>query len=287
MEKGNNQEYTYIFKLIVVMNFYIEGSLRAVERRFFRIHTLKSAEELEKAHSIDENILRDYRTLHSLYEVGEFLTEGYAGSEPNYVALAYTQIPDKTFNDYGIASNLTNCIYLGSKLSADGIGTRELSRSLLLNPTVKTGPVQYASIERCGSIKNAQVEMAYIRPKVVYLSGFVYKPGSLIHVVKDLKVSGAAAAVLDHEYIHLQGKTALSDPSRMINILRKKHLRKPTIYDRKDLSLEEIVGIYLEKGYNRWLIYEQNQFQVIKPVNPLLHPLSHHTFDKIPLDSYH
>ncbi len=268
------------------MNIHVESSVRAVERRLFYKPELKPAHELEPAKIIGRDIIADFYTVHALYELGQSITDGYAGKEPPYAALAYTQIPDQKFREYGISPDLTNCMYLGSKLSADGIGMPELSRTLILNPTVITGPVQFVSVESCGSIKNARVEMAYVRPKLVYLSGIVYQPGRQIRIVNNVNISGIMAAVLDHEAIHLGGKTALSDPSRMINILKKNSKRKQTVYGN-NASLAEIIDIYVEKSSKPWLIYERNQFKVVVAVNKLLYPLSHHTYKKIPLELFH
>lgn len=268
------------------MNIQIESSVRAVERRILKKPALKSADQLQPAQIIGTETITDFYTVHALYELGQSITDGYAGKEPPYAALAYTQIPDQKFREYGISPDLTNCMYIGSKLSADGIGMSELSRTLILNATVTTGPAQFVSVESCGSIKSARVEMAYARPKLVYLSGIVYQPGRQIRVVNNVNISGIMAAVVDHEAIHLGGKTALSDPSRMINILKKNSRPKQTVYGN-NASLAEIIDIYVEKSSKPWLIYEDNQFKVITPINKVLHPLSHRTYEKIPLELFH
>jgi hypothetical protein len=214
---------------------------------------------LQKAQPIPEQVEKDCSMMFNLYNLGAILTEDH------YYALAYTQIPTKTFRNYGIPESYTNCIYLSREFNECSHGC------LVVNPVFEHSEPSLASIEGCGSVYNGSILMVYLRAEEIYVSGTVYEPGCMLKNWKRKKFTGIKAAALEHEETHKEGKSALDDPSRLeSNFLRTDWGKKDGLYP--DFTLTELIKETIRVGDHKWLIYEDNKYVVVKFERTLRHP---------------
>jgi peptide deformylase len=201
---------------------------------------------------IPDTVLSNPQTLQSLYNLGASMTEGH------FKALAFTQNPEKAFTKYHISKDLNNCIYISSDLHSPFDGC------ILINPTIQSDKKLYPFIERCGSIEHGSVNMIYLRPYRTTISGYAYSPATSLFYIDNYEMNGYMAAIIDHEHKHLQGKSAISDPTRLVNPCTVKDWKLDgKFYDQLDNNFPLVLQHTIHQGDHKWLVFKDHEFKVI------------------------
>ena len=218
------------------------------ERLFHpRIYELKQHDQLRAAEIIPNEDLTDRRILSGLFHMGQTVC-----FSRGFDALAFTQLKDETFVHFGFSHNYTNVIYLGHEHSGP------YHDMLVLNPQVisKPGTPLMAVVESCGSIDDCKSSMVVLRPQTVYFSGIAYHPRTGNIPIENAKAEWITAALLDHEYVHIQGKSALSEPEKICDITEYKDKWVPIsgLYRREESSVEDHIHYVANEKRKNFLI---------------------------------
>lgn len=186
-----------------------------------------------------------------------------------YTALAFNQIQTATLSKIGFGDKKPSLIYVGEIPSLEGT----ISEQLLINPEIQAvGELgDDISIEACGSIvdgDNVNPEMFIIRPAAIIGGAYFWKPGDKKAEFKEFSTALASASVIQHEKNHLNGKTALSDPSSVLDFTDKHILKEIQKY--LGVYRYDILGILLK--FKHWLVYDSSskEFKVVGPTGNLV-----------------
>jgi len=181
-----------------------------------------------------------------------------------YTALAFNQIQRNTLSKLGFDVERPSIIYVGEIPSH--LGT--ISEQLLINPNIQTIDIlgDGVAIEACGSIidsDNINPEMFIIRPAVIIGGAYFWEPGKTGATYKEFSTAQVSGSVIQHEVKHLEGKTALSDPSQILDFSDVHTLKEMQKYLKTDrYSMLEILT-----RFKHWLIYDSSSkdFKIINP----------------------
>jgi len=209
----------------------------------------------------------DIEEMERLRQMGRTLIHAF----PNFIAVAYTQFPNKAFAFFDADAKHNNAIFL-SDLNDEPYATptvdhTSLADSLLINPTLqisKTDP-QSMFIEGCGSIENANLNMFVKRPRYLTLRTHVYNPELGFQTPTPLRIScrDEAAAICKHETDHLKGRDSTN--ARDVQLFNPWQGTSPIYrgYSRRELvSLAERQHAVAHKDF---LVRRDNELIVVNP----------------------
>jgi hypothetical protein len=180
-----------------------------------------------------------------------------------YTALAFNQIPKETLSKLGFEGVNPSIIYVGNIDRSHG----SISKQLLINPEIQTTNIlgDDVSIEACGSIidrDGINPEMFVLRPAVIVGGAYFWKPGEAKASPKEFSTALASGSVIQHEVKHLEGKTALSDPSQILDFSDEYVLKELA---HKYLRLDRFSMLGLLIRFKHWLVYDKpkDKFKIV------------------------
>lgn len=170
----------------------------------------------------------------------------------NHTAIALNEIDPLLYRTMGI-DQLQNAVYFFDGIN-DQRGRHPFRGYLLINPELRIlSREQILRPEACGSVLDGQVGMFVKLPKIVSVTGHLWKPDYEGPVQVSQTFSDNAAALLVHESRHLNGQTAINFPD--------------TIVDFREISLDPQLKDILNNWWQKWLIFDQRltRFYLLDP----------------------
>lgn len=192
------------------------------------------------------------------------LGKSFLRGNPNFVAVAFTQFREESIKIVNFDPLLRRIIFFPQIFADFSDSYRDC---LLINPEIFIPPdASYnALVEGCGSIEFAKIGMVVRRPYSMFLKTYVWMPGERVFMVSIL-LEGIDAAIVEHEYIHLEGKDATFFPEDILDFTDPKHECWGSRVEVREMVArtirEKMPGSGAE-GYEGWLIYREGRFVVV------------------------
>jgi peptide deformylase len=175
----------------------------------------------------------------------------------NFTAVAFNQLSRATLDKLGFDGKNPNIIFLGKNPDVRD----EISKQLLINPSIQVSPIlgDILGIEGCGSITDSEgimPRMFITRPRLINAETFFWKPGDKKPIGKEFIPREISSFLIQHEYKHLEGKTALSEAEKIINFTDRTTMVEviEEFLNPKKYNLSKVIS-----QFDRWIIYDKSE----------------------------
>jgi len=193
-----------------------------------------------------------------------FLGKSFLQGNPNFIAVAFTQFREESIKIVNGNPLLRRIIFFPQIFANFSDSYRDC---LLINPeiSIPSEVDYYASVEGCGSIEFARLGMVVRRPYSMLLKTYVWRPGEKVFMGSML-LEDIDAGVMEHEYIHLEGKDATFYPEDILDFTDPKHEGWNNRDETQKMVAREIRKIALGNNtekYKGWLIHKEGKFIIV------------------------